>query len=170
MESICLRFYGDFIQLEFVLGILIYYIVRKLYHICEGKSFTNPLSYLCIPVVLVLFIFLAITKQQTDISGIGRVLYWGLPAFIIVLCTFVMNLHVTLPKFMFALGNMSFSIYLLHYYPLMFIDRKIYSFESYSPKGLIFVICGLLLVILISYVSYLLIEKKLTRYLRRFFK
>ncbi len=170
MENTFLSFYGDYVQLEFVLGILTYYIVRKLYHICEGKSFTTLLSYVSIPVVLGLFLFLAITKQQTDISGIGRVLYWGLPAFIIVLCTFVMNLNVTLPKFMVTLGNMSFSIYLLHYYPLMFIDRKICSFESYSPKGLVFVVYGLLLVILVSFISHLLIEKKLTRYLRKFFK
>ncbi len=169
-ESTALHFYGDFIQLEFVLGILTYYIVRKLYHICEGKTVTFLLSYVSIPVVLALFTFLAITKQQTDISGMGRVLYWGLPALIIVLCTFVMNLQVTMPKFMIALGNMSFSIYLIHYYPLMFIDRKIYSFESYSPMGLVFVVCGLLLVILVSFTSYLLIEKKLTYYLRKFFK
>ena len=170
LESTCLRFYGDFIQLEFVFGILTYYIVRKLYQVCEEKSFTSLLSYLSIPIVLGLFIYLAITKQHTDISGMGRVLYWGLPALIIVLCTFIVNLNITMPKFMIVLGNMSFSIYLLHYYPLMFIDRKIYSFESYSPKGVVFVVCGLLVVILISYISHLLIEKKLTRYLRKFFK
>lgn len=169
-ESTFLRFYGDFIQLEFVLGILTYYIVRKLYQVCEEKSFPSLLSYLSIPIVLGLFIYLAITKQNTDISGMGRVLYWGLPALIIVLCTFIVNLNITMPKFMIVLGNMSFSIYLLHYYPLMFIDRKIYSFESYSPKGLLFVVCGLLLVVLVSCISYLLIEKKLTRYLRGFFK
>lgn len=170
VESTGLCFYGDFIQLEFVLGILTYYIVRKLYHICEDKSFTPLLSYLSMSVVLGLFLFLAITKQQTDISGMGRVLFWGLPALIIVLCTFVMNLGIHMPKFMVSLGNISFSIYLLHYYPLMFIDRKIYSFESYNPIGMGFVVCGLLLVILLSSLSYIFVEKKLTRYLYNFFK
>lgn len=170
VDSTSLLFYGDYIQLEFVLGILTYYIVRKIYLICEGKSFTPLLSYVSVPIVLSLFLFLAITKQQTDISGMGRVLCWGLPAFIIVLSTFIMNLHITMPQFMVALGNISFSIYLLHYYPLMFIDRKIYSFETYSPQGAFFVIGGLLLVILISFISYLVIERKLTHYLRKLFK
>ena len=81
-----------------------------------------------------------------------------------------MNLGIHMPKFMVSLGNISFSIYLLHYYPLMFIDRKIYSFESYSPIGMGFVVCGLLLVILLSSLSYIFVEKKLTRYLHKFFK
>lgn len=170
MENTYLTFYGNCIQLEFMLGILTYYMVRKLYAICEGNSYVPLLSYLSIPVVLAFFLFLAITKQQTDISGLGRILHWGLPAFFIVLCTFVMNSFITMPKFMVYLGNISFSIYLLHYYPLMFIDRKIFSFETYSPKGMLFVISGLLIVILISSISYVLIEKRLTRLLRNLFK
>lgn len=169
-ESTLLTFYGDFIQLEFILGILTYYIVRSIYRKCENKSFTPSISYLSIPVVLALFLLLALTKQQTDINGPGRVLYWGIPAFIIVLCTFIMNLSVTMPKCLVGLGNISFSIYLLHYYPLQIIDRKLVSFESFSPMALLFTLLGLAIVIFLSAIIYQLIEKRFTGYLRMFFK
>lgn len=170
VESTLLAFYGDFIQLEFILGILTYYIVRGFYNKCERKSFAPVLSYLSLPIILALFMFLALTKQQTDISGPGRILHWGIPALIIVLCTFLANLSIRMPKCLVGLGNISFSVYLLHYYPLQFIDRKICSFEVFSPKGLVFTLLGLILVIFLSVVSYHLIEKRLTSYLRRFFK
>lgn len=170
VESTLLTFYGDYIQFEFVMGILTYYIVRKIYILCEKKSFAPVLSYLSIPIILALFLFLALTKQQTDISGLGRVLYWGIPALAIVFCTFIMNLSVKLPKLSVELGNISFSIYLLHYYPLMFIDRKLVSFEFYSPKALLFTLIGLFIVIILSTISYQLIEKRLSGYLRMFFK
>ncbi len=167
-----LIFYGDFIQLEFILGIIAYYIVRKIYNIWEISSKAEIHSYcrLSRSLVLLLLLLLAITKQQTPIAGIGRVLYWGVPAFVIILLTFVMDLRLQSPGWLVTLGNMSFSIYLMHYYPLIFIDRKLFSLESFSPMAVLVTILGLAVVIAVSYVAHLLIEMKFSSYLRKLIK
>lgn len=171
-ESTALTFYGDYIQLEFILGIITYYVVRKMYEFCAGgnKRYITGLCYISCLLVPILFLLLAITKQQTPIAGMGRVLYWGLPAFVIVLLTFVMDLRLKTPKWLVLLGNMSFSIYLIHYYPLMFIDRAIYSLEFFSPMAVPVTILGLAVVVAVSYVTYQLIEKKFSGYLRQLIK
>lgn len=167
-----LTFYGDYIQLEFILGILLYYVVRKLYALFENANGTALTigGFISFALTAALFLILAVTKQQTPIAGFGRVLYWGLPAFFIVLFTFFMDLRLKPAKWLVTLGNMSFSIYLIHYYPLMFIDRKLYSLESLSPMAVIATILGLIVVIIASYITYQLIEKKFSRFLRQLIK
>lgn len=170
VDSIVLDFYGDYILLEFIFGMLLYYVISKIYVPLSNKKYTTLAPYLCVPAVLVLFGVLAYTKQNVPLIPFGRAVYWGLPALVIVTLTFIMDTKLTMPKPLVYLGNISFSVFLLHYYPLMFIDRKIYSLEYYTPLAIPVTICGLLVVILIASVSYVLIEKRLTGYLRRFFK
>lgn len=170
VDSILLTFYGDYILLEFIFGMLLYYVMSKVYVPLSKKKGTVLPAYLCAPAILVLFGTLAYTKQNVPLIPFGRAIYWGLPALLIVTLTFIMDTKLTTPKPLVYLGNISFSVFLLHYYPLMFIDRKIYSLEYYTPMAIPVTILGLILVILISSVSYALIEKCFARYLRRFFK
>lgn len=172
IDSTLLTFYGDYIQLEFILGIIAYYAVRRLYAVWEisSKAHIYACCQLCGTLVLAMLLLLAITKQQTPIAGMGRLLYWGIPAFIIVLLTFVTDLRVKTPGWLVSLGNMSFSIYLIHYYPLLFIDRKLFSLEHFSPMAVLITILGLAMVVIVSYVAYQLIEKKFSGYLRRLIK
>lgn len=171
-NSTLLRFYGDYIQLEFILGIVSYYAVRKLYGFLEKNKTTSLSAYgFFAPLpAIALFFILAMTKQQTPIADMGRVIYWGIPAFIIVLSAFVTDLYLKTPKFLVVLGNISFSIYLIHYYPLMFIDRKLFSLEFFSFPAVLVTLLGLALVIALAYIAHILIEKKLTTYLHRLFK
>lgn len=170
VDSIVLTFYGDYILLEFIFGILLYYVMSKIYVPLSTQKYTTLPAYLCVPAILVLFGVLAYTKQNVPLILFGRAVYWGLPALVIVTLTFIMDTKLTMPKPLVYLGNISFSIFLLHYYPLMFIDRKIYNLEYYTPMAIPVTICGLVLVILMASVSYALIEKHLTGYLRKFFK
>jgi len=170
VNSILLTFYGDYILLEFIFGMLLYYVMSKVYVPLSNKKYTTLAAYLSVPAVLVLFGVLAYTKQNVPLIPFGRAVYWGLPALVIVTLTFITDTKLTMPKPLVYLGNISFSIFLLHYYPLMFIDRKIYNLEHFTPMALPVTICGLLIVILIASVSYVLIEKRFTGYLRKFFK
>jgi len=170
VDNIVLDFYGDYILLEFIFGMLLYYVISKIYVPLSNKKYTSLWAYLCMPAVLVLFGVLAYTKQNVPLIPFGRAVYWGLPALVIVTLTFIMDTKLTMPKPLVYLGNISFSVFLLHYYPLMFIDRKIYNLEYYTPMAIPVTICGLVLVILMASVSYALIEKHLTGYLRKFFK
>lgn len=166
-DNTLLIFYGDFIQLEFIFGIAAYYIVRKIYNHWEISSNTAIPGYcrLSRTLVLLLLLLLAITKQQTPIAGIGRILYWGIPAFIIVLLTFVMDLRIKAPKALVTLGNISFSIYLVHYYPLLFIDRVLFSLEHFSLTAILVTILGLTAVVAVAFLTHRLIEKKFSRFL-----
>jgi peptidoglycan/LPS O-acetylase OafA/YrhL len=170
VNSILLHFYGDYILLEFIFGMLLYYVMSKVSVPLSQQKYMVLPAYLCVPAVLVLFGVLAYTKQNVPLIPFGRAIYWGLPALLIVALTFLADTKLTMPKPFVYLGNISFSVFLLHYYPLMFIDRKIYSLEYYTPMAIPVTICGLLVVILLASVSYVLIEKCLARYLRRFFK
>lgn len=170
VDSIILTFYGDYILLEFIFGMLLYYVMSKVYVPLSEKKYAVLPAYLCVPAVLVLLGVLAYTKQNVPLIPFGRAVYWGLPALVIVTLTFIMDTKLTMPKPLVYLGNISFSVFLLHYYPLMFIDRKIYSLEYYTPVAVPVTIVGLLLVILMASISYVLIEKLLTGHLRRFFK
>lgn len=170
INSTILSFYGDYIQMEFVLGMLSYYLVKKIYVLLEEKNRGRVWLYSSIFLVIGLFVLLTLFKKRTPIADMGRVVYWGIPAFMIVCLTFVINKYLKMPKWMVSLGNMSFSIFLIHYYPILFIDRKICSLEFFSPKAAVVTVLGVLLVIGLSYIGYWLIEKKLTGYLRRYIK
>lgn len=169
-DSIILTFYGDYILLEFIFGMLLYYVMSKVYVPLNQKKSMVLWAYLCVPVVLMLFGVLAYTKQNVPLIPFGRAIYWGLPALLMVTLTLLMDTKLTIPKSLVYLGNISFSVFLLHYYPLMFIDRKIYSLEYYTPMAIPVTFCGLLVVIFIASVSYVLIEKLLTGHLHKFFK
>lgn len=166
VDSIILTFYGDYILLEFIFGMLLYYVMSKVYVPLSQKKYMVLPAYLCAPAILMLFGVLAYTKQNVPLIPFGRAIYWGLPALLIVALTILADTKLTMPKPFVYLGNISFSIFLLHYYPLMFIDRKIYNLEHFTPMAIPVTICGLLVVILIASVSYVLIEKRFTGYLR----
>lgn len=170
VDHVILDFYGDYILLEFIFGMLLYYVMSKIYVPLSEKKWAVLPAYLSVPAIVVLFGVLAYTKQNVPLIPFGRAVYWGLPALVIVTLTFIIDTKLTMPKPFVYLGNISFSIFLLHYYPLMFIDRKIYNLEHFTPMAIPVTICGLLLVILIASVSYALIEKCLAKHLRKFFK
>ncbi len=162
-----LQFYGDSVMLEFVLGILCYYVARKIYDYYQRKKIPSVLAPLCLVMTVVIFTILIITKPTINILGFRRLLFWGLPAFVLILCMFIAGLKLKMPSFSVFLGNMSFSIYLIHYYPVMFLDRMIFDFSTCTPFSIMGVIISVVLCLGLSFVSFILIEKKFTKLLLR---
>lgn len=164
-----LNFYGNPVMLEFVLGIICYYICQKLYEWrCQNKlsAIFAPLSLL---IAFILFCLLIITMPSINILGFRRLLFWGFPGMLLVLCFFLFGLFSTVPRFTVLLGNMSFSIYLVHYYPIMFLDRVVFDFSVCTPYTVFGTVLAALLCLGLSYICFLLIEKRLTGLLRRLF-
>ena len=185
-------FYGSPVMLEFGLGILCYYMVKKIYKKCAvfrqgsipvGSQSNQKHSDSTAPrqwasrltgIVLLLLglsilVILACSAKQANILGYRRFIVWGIPAMAAVLCFSLGGLILPMPRPAVRLGDISFSIYMIHYYPIMFMDRKIFDFSTMRPFSLVGACLGLLLVILLAAAAWYLIEKKLTGWLRTHF-
>ena len=159
-----LRFYGDSVMLEFVLGILCYYAARGIYEYYRKKKMPPFPAPLCLVTAAVLFTVLVVTKPAINILGFRRLLLWGIPAMALVLCFFAAGLAIRMPAWTVRLGDMSFSIYLIHYYPVMFLDRAIFDFSSCTPFSVLGVVISIIVCLGASFVSWYVIEKKFTKY------
>ena len=161
-----LRFYGDPIMLEFIFGILIYYAARRLY---QNFPSSNPspaarnFSVLCI---VLCFGGLLVSRHPMDVAGFRRPILWGLPAAVIVLLTFFIGLYnVKMPSSLIQLGNASFSLYFMHYYPVMLLDRAVFDFSAVSSKALLGTGAAVALSVILALVSRELLEKRLSGFL-----
>lgn len=165
--SVFLDFYGNPVMLDFILGMAAHGICRQLYRLHAQKQ----LPTVCMPVAAVTafltFLALLLTKQNIHAVGYRRPLFWGLPAMLLVLCFFAMGLFTMLPSALVRLGNISFSLYLLHYFIITFFDRRVFDFSSPSSNAFLGVAVGIALSILAAIVAYELIEKRLTGWLRK---
>ena len=162
-----LTFYGDPVMLEFLFGILAYYLLRFLYQKHTVKPFpaaVSVLSALCIPVI---FCLLAFFTPRINVLGFRRLPQWGLPAFVLLLLAFLAGLKVTMPRSLVRLGNLSYSLYLIHYYPVLFLDRAFFDFSTLSTVSVIGLIVSLAVSLTLAYLSWLLIEQKFSGWLRR---
>lgn len=161
------KFYSSPVMLEFALGILLFYAARGIYGLYSAQKLPSRLWIPCLLVSLCLFACLIWSKPWINLLGIRRLFYWGLPCGFIVLAFFLAGLQACMPIFSVMLGNISFSIYLVHYYPILFIDRKICSFASLNAVSAAGAAASLVLVLLLSWAAWYVIEKRFTGWLNR---
>lgn len=161
------RFYSQPVMLEFILGILSYSIAYEIYKKDSLHKLPKTVSYVATLLPVPIFSLLLLTKASVNVLGLRRVFIWGIPAMLIVLCFFVAGLFLKMPKPLVFLGNISFSTYLLHYYPVQLLDRSVFDFSTCTPFSVLGVFLGIFISILLGYCSWLFIEKKLTTYLKK---
>ena len=162
-----LIFYGDPVMLEFVFGILAYYLLRCLYrrYTLHPLSKTVSLvSALCIPVI---FCLLAYFTPRINVIGFRRLPLWGLPAFCLLVLAFLAGLNLAMPRFLVQLGNISYSLYLVHYYPVMLLDRAVFDFSTLSVLSVIGLAVSVVMSVALAYLCWLLVERKFTGWLRK---
>ena len=99
--------------------------------------------------------------------GFRRLPLWGLPALVLLILAFLAGLRLTMPRFLVLLGNLSYSLYLVHYYPVMFLDRAVFDFSALSVTSVIGLVISIALSIALAYLSWILVEKKFTGWLRK---
>ena len=154
-------FYFNPIMLEFALGVLAYYVVLKLYiwiMNTENKSLCYVLCFF-IPINICLMIILTF---KGNIDGIYRVLSWGILAFFLLIFTILAGMRVKALKPLVFVGNISFSLYLVHYYPITFLDRMVFDFQTFNVKALLGALFSIAFCIVLAYVTWFLVEKKLS--------
>ena len=162
-----LTFYGDPVMADFLLGILCYHIAKGIFKRYTTNKLPGFYSIFCLWLTVVCFIGLIATKHSIDIMGFRRPLLWGIPAAIIVLSAFTAGLSLKMPHSLVQLGDISFSLYLVHYYPVVLLDRIIFDFGSCTPFSILGVVLALIISVILALVGGTLIEKRLTTWLRR---
>ncbi len=163
-----LDFYGNPVMLEFIYGIIAYYAAWEGYRLYQAKK----LPRICLPLgvlsVLGCFCWLLVMKPCVNILGFRRPLLWGLPALLIVLCAFLTELFAKkMPSPLIRLGDISFSFYLMHYYPVMLLDRVVFDFSVCSLRALAGTAVAIAVSVGLALVSHALIETRLSGWLRR---
>ena len=167
MLSPVLMFYGDPVMLEFIFGILAYYLLRFLYHRHLEHPFPIAVSVLSAVSIPVIFCLLAFFTPRINVIGFRRLPLWGLPAFVLLIFAFLAGLKHSLPRFFILMGNISYSLYLVHYYPVMFLDRAVFDFSTLSVMSVIGVILSVALSIGLAYLSWIVVEQKFSGWLRK---
>lgn len=103
-------------------------------------------------------------------EGWWRVLYYGIPAVLIVFCiTHAERNEVVLPNFLIQVGNASYSIYLSHLFTINVVGRlwQIVAVDS-VVDNVFALLVAFGLVLLVGFLSYRLIEIPLLKLSRKF--
>lgn len=162
-----LSFYGNPVMLEFIFGMLAQQICHRLYTLhMAGRlpRFLLPVSFITAALCLG---GLLSTRQYADATGFRRPVLWGLPALVILLCFFLIGLYLKMPGALTHLGDISFSLYLVHYYPVTFFDRKIFDFSAASPRAFFGVAVSFAVSTILALFGYEIIEKRFSGWLRQ---
>ena len=162
-----LMFYGDPVMLEFIFGILAYYLLRFLYTRHLKHPVPMAVSVLAAVSIPVIFCLLAFFTPRINVIGFRRLPLWGLPALVLLVLAFLAGLKLSLPRFFILMGNISYSLYLVHYYPVMFLDRAVFDFSTLSVMSVIGVILSVALSIGLAYLSWIVVEQKFSGWLRK---
>jgi hypothetical protein len=90
---------------------------------------------------------------------------WGLPGLLIFLLVAIGGSRLKTPGFFVMLGNVSYSLYLLHPYVIHLIDRKVASISEPGSMAYLFTFVAYALSIVVAYISWRFIEQTSQRYL-----
>ncbi len=169
-----IKLYGGPVALNFVFGMALYPVLQRVFARLEGENAGEKTeqneerndrrnsiaawSSLAVSVVMLVILFIPEDALQMLVLSY-RVPLREIPAVILVICFFIMGQVWKMPRALIRLGDISYSLCLVHYYPILFLDRKVFHFETLTPVSAFGVLVGVIVVIALSYVSYRLVEK-----------
>jgi len=107
-----------------------------------------------------------IPRQYIAVFGkaVPRIFFWGLPSAFFVVSFYAFFKHRPLVPWLNELGNMSFSIYLVHTFLFQLYNLAIGAFSSLNNK--MFTVSVFILIFPLSKLSYELVELRLNRWLK----
>ncbi len=144
--------------IEFALGIALYVIYRALPRLKPALRQRVAIPALIVAAVAALGLYLPFFYGHGPLN-------WGLPAFILLLALLVYEKQKGLPeiKSLVFLGNISFSLYLMH----MIIIKLLRKYDiAQNSFGLVVFFAALVASIFVSYLSFVFIEQKSTQLCR----
>lgn len=162
-------FYGDPVMLEFIFGIIAYYLLQYLYRRHTVHEIPIWISYISAISIPVIFCLLAYFTPRINVIGFRRLPLWGIPALLLLLLAFLAGLHIKMPRCTTMIGNISYSLYLVHYYPVMLLDRAVFDFSTVSFLSVAGFVISIFLSLLLAYLTWYVVENKFTGRLRKAF-
>jgi exopolysaccharide production protein ExoZ len=169
-HSIFLRFYSRSIIMEFTLGIFAFFL---------WKNYRQRLARLSLPlaalVALAGYAIFFWTDQGIPPSiqfaqAIPVFLFQGGLGFVILMCFLSMEGKISFPRWVLAIGDASYSLYLFHPYIVQLASRKIVSFAAFTPLSLATLIVTVGVCFLFAIASFKLVERPSNNLLRRTFR
>ena len=151
-DNFYLTYWSDSVILDFIFGAFTYIIIFNF----EKILFSKFGKFFC----LILFIASWFWILGSFGNGIERGFRFGLPSAIIFLSSYVMFIDFKFPNFLVSIGNMSYSVYFIEYFTTSVY--KLFRTSSILVNIILF-IAMLACTYLISWYSYLLIEKKFSK-------
>lgn len=165
-----LEFWTGELIIEFAFGMGAYYLCKSLYakmkQVKESKSAPAVAALLILLSAFLLFVMIKF-GDKVDSFTFARLIGWGIPAFFIFISVFFAGVLIPVPSFLKRIGDMSFSVYLLHYYPVVLMARASENFDSLFMR-IGCVVAGIIAAFLISEAGYFIFEKKLAGSIRKF--
>ena len=160
-ENSVANFYSSPILLEFVYGMLAFYIFRATQSRRENMGYGRARLYALLGTVLYIAMFFIPWPEDYT----TRYLIWGLPSLLVFMLVAIGGSNVKTLGFFVLLGNVSYSLYLLHPYVIHLIDRKVYSISEPGAMAVVFTLVAYALSIVVAYISWRFIEQTSQRYL-----
>lgn len=150
-----LAFYTNPISLEFVAGMLIWKFYKS--GLINGKFLGCTLTVCAVLILVVIDNFIWVER-----SSVSRVLYWGLPGALLVAGTLCLEASgaIKRSRFLYALGDASYSIYLSHIITLGIVRAFWGKFDlkQWLPDAILLIV-GVVASIVIGYLFHLFVEK-----------
>ncbi len=162
-----IHFWSDPIILEFVLGIISYDVLRWIYEYVQKhpQKMNRLIGKSCMILSIIMILILVDHRMDWAYTGLTRILVWGIPSMLIMIGFFIAGLSLQMNRWWVMLGNISFSLYMVHYYPIQFFDRILFDFSTLRADSLFFSLLVTIFVIILSYFMYLWIEKRFTSWI-----
>ncbi|MCC8138169.1 MAG: acyltransferase [Clostridiales bacterium] len=158
-------FYGCPVMLEFALGILCYYIAGVVFERMKNVQHKR-VGFFALFAGAAMLVILIFTAPHVNLLGWRRLLVWGVPAMLTVLAFFTAGLFLVMPRCSVRLGDISFSIYLIHYYLVMYMDREVFDFSTLTLTSALGALLTIALVTIAAAFTWYFIEVRFTAFLR----
>ena len=141
--------------LSFGVGILCYYLIRRL----QSASVRNVVLLVCSGVASVVMIVLAhllfvYADSSVLVCGVDYVIFIA----VIVCASAYSSWGLPVHGFLVALGDASFSYYLIHYFVISVAERFLHI-DCFSVRNILLMLLAVIISWIISYISYCIIEK-----------
>lgn len=165
INNVLFQFWTDSIIIEFIFGMLSYSILKNgAAMLAEGKKY---LRIILLALACLCYAFMWYGSYIDCFSGVDRFIIRGIPAMIMFLAVFIAGYKVHIPKPFVFMGDISYSVYLIHYFMIRLYDHILSKDGKIDLVAVLGAVVAIAVVILMGAISYRLFEDKLNRFLRK---
>lgn len=159
------NFWTDSIMIEFIFGIISYEILR--HTVSYYEKIKTPARVVLAVLAAFLYISLWTVDYNAVFAGSDRCVAYGIIGMVIFNLVFVSGYGLRMPKFFVWAGDISYSVYLLHYFIIRFYNRFLCPDQKADAAAVLGAVAAIVVVFVIGNFSYRLFEKKLNGVLRK---